>query len=180
MLALSLVYASSPGGPSQNSRCPCVYPGYLLIKHFVLPFFSSLTTVQFSNSLVLTTIRIAGVGVGAPLANAARKSQHPKRIRALSERSEPKDLSLTPLISDPRSSTFVPRIRVSQHPDLASGCRTRVRGFFGSSSTFNFELSTVHCALCTACPEVRRRVDVSGISFAFPQLRPAAALLLFP
>ncbi len=116
--------------------------------------FQSLTTVKFSNHFVLITIRNAG-GCTYPLSpSPSRKTEHPKKMRFLSERSKPKDLSLTPLISDPLSSTLVARIRVSQHPDLASGRRTRVRGSFSI-------LSAVNCR-SEVWPEIPARPELSA------------------
>ncbi len=92
--------------------------------------FQSLTTIKFSKPFVLITIRNAGGCGWSPLPGPSRKTEHPKRMRVLSERSEPKDLSLTPLISDHVSSTLVRRIR-----------RRRVRGFLSTVSTVNCRLS---------------------------------------
>jgi hypothetical protein len=73
-----------------------------------LPFlsFQSLTIIKFSNPLVLITIRNAG-GVGRANRNLLKKK-----------------------FNSAVSSTLVPRICVSQHPDLASGHRRCVRRFF--------------------------------------------------
>jgi hypothetical protein len=99
-----------------------------IVSHFVPLCFQSLTTVKLCKPFVLITIRNARGWVGASPLRPSRKT-------------------LSHLISDPASSTLVPHIG-----------RSPVRGFFGSSSTFNFELST-------ACPGVRRRVDPCANSF---------------
>jgi hypothetical protein len=101
--------------------------------------FQSLTSIKFCNSFVSIFFQHARGWVGASLLRSSRKT-------------------LSHLISDPMSSTLVPRIRVFQHPDLASARGRRVRGFFSSQFTFNFEPST-------ACPEGRRRVDLCANPF---------------